>query len=122
MDYCVFFFMFGLVMDNGFVLWGCQVVLQWVRLHVLRFCSLQWFCLSLFDSGKRSCCDSSLKHLRGLANIGESMWFKFAALSKEAIAGSSVSRQALSGGSVSGQTAAVHQWHPLLLLAGTFTF
>ena len=42
--------------------------------------------------------------------------------SKEAIAGSSVSRQALSGGSVSGQTAAVHQWHPLLLLAGTFTF
>ena len=50
------------------------------------------------------------------------MWFKFAALSKEAIAGSSVSRQALSGGSVSGQTAAVHQWHPLLLLAGTFIF
>ena len=50
------------------------------------------------------------------------MWFKFAALSKEAIAGSSVSRQALSGASVSGQTAAVHPWHPLLLLAGTFIF
>lgn len=77
MDYCVFFFMFGLVMDNGFVLWGCQVVLQWVRLHVLRFCFLQWFCLSLFDSGKRSCCDSSLKHLRGLANITQHRFHSF---------------------------------------------